>query len=337
MANKIENGILLYSICLRLIQNAIGNKESYSSFVERNSLPIFFQPWYLDAVSVPYEWDAVVVSNEGGVTAVWPFLKKSKFGCSILTHPPLTPYLGPYIKGKLHHQKGYSRLQFEKQILHRLADELPGSVLHLTHGRPEWYNWQPLVWKGFVQSTRYTYRIDLTQPLDLIWENISTKTRSSIRKAERSMDVVQEKEWHEILVLIEKSFERKRMKVPYGKEVLQNLNSALTQRNSRISFSAKLANKNVANTFVAFDNHTAYLLATGRADDDPGGSMALLIWESIKESKAIGLDTFDFEGSMIESIERFFRSFGGTQSNYNRLIRTKNRWWRLLFTALNRI
>ena len=36
----------------------------------------------------------------------------------------------------------------------------------------------------------------------------------------------------------------------------------------------------------------------------------LLVRESITAAKELGCSTFDFEGSMLEGVEKFFRSFG---------------------------
>lgn len=43
--------------------------------------------------------------------------------------------------------------------------------------------------------------------------------------------------------------------------------------------------------------------------------MSFLTWEAIKFSSGV-TKTFDFEGSMIESVERFFRAFGAKQKPY---------------------
>ena len=41
--------------------------------------------------------------------------------------------------------------------------------------------------------------------------------------------------------------------------------------------------------------------------------MSLLMWKSI-ELASEKVDLFDFEGTMKESVERFFRGFGGVQT-----------------------
>jgi hypothetical protein len=52
--------------------------------------------------------------------------------------------------------------------------------------------------------------------------------------------------------------------------------------------------------------------------------------EAIKAAKGLGLQTFDFEGSSIPAIERFFRGFGGRLAHHF----TVSRAWLPLEMAL---
>ena len=45
------------------------------------------------------------------------------------------------------------------------------------------------------------------------------------------------------------------------------------------------------------------------------GATSLCMWEAIKLASTV-TKVFDFEGSMIEPIERFFRGFGAMQKPY---------------------
>ena len=40
------------------------------------------------------------------------------------------------------------------------------------------------------------------------------------------------------------------------------------------------------------------------------------MWQSILKAKELNLEYFDFEGSMNETIERYFREFGGELQPY---------------------
>jgi predicted acetyltransferase len=68
--------------------------------------------------------------------------------------------------------------------------------------------------------------------------------------------------------------------------------------------------------YLIWDRDCTYYLMGG-ADPEfrNSGAMSLLIWEGINQA-AQRKQSFDFEGSMIEPIEHFFRSFGGEQTHY---------------------
>ena len=47
----------------------------------------------------------------------------------------------------------------------------------------------------------------------------------------------------------------------------------------------------------------------------PAGANTLLYWEAIRLAAEVSR-VFDFEGSMVEPIEHYFRGFGGRQTPY---------------------
>jgi hypothetical protein len=49
------------------------------------------------------------------------------------------------------------------------------------------------------------------------------------------------------------------------------------------------------------------------------------MWEAIKFASTV-TKRFDFEGSMIEPVERFFRAFGAKQTPYFALTHRPSRW-----------
>jgi hypothetical protein len=79
-----------------------------------------------------------------------------------------------------------------------------------------------------------------------------------------------------------------------------------------------------AAAYIVWDEQAAYYLMGG-ADPElrTSGATSLLMWEAIKFASTV-TQTFDFEGSMIESIERFFRAFGAKQKRYFRVSKTNS-------------
>lgn len=274
---------------------------------------------------------------ENKIVGVWPYFKKSKYGITYLTLPPLVPYLGPILIYNTNFEKQIHELSFEKKVLSMLSDNLPNADLIICQGYPEWKNWQPLSWKGFSQTTRYTYRLDLLKSLEVLWGSLESKKRNSITMAQREIEIRREKDSAAIFDLWNTSLNRKETRTPITSTFFNNLDMVTTAQNSRFSFSAFRKNQRIASAYVLYDKSVAYLIMTGRNLDGPKGTMSALIWKCIEESKNRKLEIFDFEGSMIEGVESFFRSFGGVQTAYHRLSKTKNKIFKVLFQTMNKI
>ena len=83
-------------------------------------------------------------------------------------------------------------------------------------------------------------------------------------------------------------------------------------------------------SLLAWDADSAYYLA-GAVDpkNKNTGAMSLLMWTAIQFSSGV-TNQFNFEGGMVEPIERFFRSFGAKQTPYFEIRKTNSRLLKLL-------
>jgi len=84
--------------------------------------------------------------------------------------------------------------------------------------------------------------------------------------------------------------------------------------------------------YLIWDATTAYFLLAG---DDPAlrasGAGVLLAWEAIcYASEVLGLDCFDFEGSMLPGVERMRVRFGAVQTPYFYVWKHNSRLFELL-------
>jgi len=125
--------------------------------------------------------------------------------------------------------------------------------------------------------------------------------------------------------------------VPYARETFVQLCDGLISRDACYKLAATQDGQEVASILVARDHDCAYLISTGRLSDAHNGAIALLIWQSMKMMKEASVETYDFEGSMIKSIAKFFDSFGGELTPYHRITKTPSKYHRLLFQLFNKI
>jgi hypothetical protein len=78
-------------------------------------------------------------------------------------------------------------------------------------------------------------------------------------------------------------------------------------------------------SYAVWDRNAAfYLLGGGDPELRNSGASSLLMWELMMRARAEA-DVFDFEGSMLKPVERFFRAFGARQTPYLRVSRVSRR------------
>ena len=306
------------------------NKEKYRKFcIQEKDIPIFSKDWWLDSVCGNDNWDVVLVEKGGQIVASLPYYKIKKFIFNIITMPKLTQTMGVYIKYPKN-QKYYKRLSWEKEMITKLIESLPHFDYFLQNFDKSITNWLPLYWKGFQQTTRYTYVIE-NITIEELSKNLETDIRRRRRKANEVGVVVSESDDIEkFLELNKMTFDRQNLDMPYSFEFVKKLYAVCRENNSVKMYFAKDSDENIiAVNFLVYDNSTVYYLMGGI---DPKfkdlGGMDVIQYESIKFALESG-KCFDFEGSMIESIEKYFRSFGAVQKPYFTISKTNSKLLRL--------
>jgi lipid II:glycine glycyltransferase (peptidoglycan interpeptide bridge formation enzyme) len=197
-------------------------------------------------------------------------------------------------------------------------------------------NWLPFYWNGYSQTTRYTYRLDKLDDVDALWSNVRESVRTDVRKASARFGVTVRTDLGvaDFLRLNRMVFERQSMAVPYSESLVNRIDSVCASRGQRqIVIAEDSQGRRHAGAFIVWDDATAYYLLGG-ADPElrSSGASSLCLWEAIKHAATV-TSSFDFEGSMIQSVERHFRAFGATQTPYFQIRRTTSRRARLAETA----
>jgi hypothetical protein len=276
---------------------------------------LFEEPWWLDALA-PGAWDAVEVEHNGQVVARLPYVRRNRYGITALVQPPLTQALGPWLAES--EGKYARRLELEKNRMNDLIERLPDFHVFQQNFAPQITNWLPFYWAGFTATVRYTYRFDDLDDLDAIWRGFTDSTRNAIRKSQKQVEVRDDMPFDDFVGLYAASFARQGMAPAVSEDVLRRLDAAAHARGARrLLFAVDAEGRARAGVYVVYDERTAYYLLSGRHPDfqHGGGDGSLLIWEAIQAARETS-KVFDFEGSMVEPIERFFRSFGCRQVPY---------------------
>ena len=118
------------------------------------------------------------------------------------------------------------------------------------------------------------------------------------------------------------SFDRQAISIFYPFDFLENYDEALARKEARKIFFAIDENGEIhAVSYLIWDNNRSYYHLAGENPKFRGsGASIFLTWEAIKYTKEeLGLNIFDFEGSMLQPIEAIRRQFGAKQLPYFRV------------------
>lgn len=301
----------------------MNNKEKYYDFCLENDIEIFSEPWWLDITSGSNNWDVIMVEKGGLIQGVMPYsFKDCKRKDINITQAILTPRNG-IILNYPKKQKATSKVSFERKVIRELItklEELNLGSYNQNYGY-NFKNWLPLYWNGFKQTSRYSYCIEHNSG----WNesDIDSVTRNLIRKAEKFVYVTEEISIEDFYKINSMTYSRKGMKVPYSLELIKQLDNECSNRNCRKILSAKDDKGNIhAAIYLVWDNNSVYYIMGGvNTEFKTTNATSLLLLNAIKFALSNNLN-FDFEGSMIESIEKFFSSFGANRIEYYNISKT---------------
>ena len=284
---------------------------------------IFQQPWWLDAVA-PRRWAECRVERDGNVVARLPYVVRRRHGLTLITQPPLTQALGPWISSTAGAKD--AGLDDQRALVAGLIEQLPRHDYFTQACAPVLTDWLPFHWQGFDQRTLYTYVLDDLRDLDRVWAGLRKGPRRYIRKAQKTLSVRDDLGIDVLHGTLVATFERQGLRVPWSLGQIERLERACAARNSRRAlFAVDAADRVHAAVYLVHDaNVTYYLLSGAFPELRSSGAQSLLVWEGIRFAATVSR-CFDFEGSMIEPIERFFRSFGARQVPYFRIHRMSRR------------
>lgn len=309
----------------------VSNKQKYKKVCEENeSIPFFLKYEWYNTLFSDDEWNVVVEELNNEIIGFIPYYIAKKMNFKVIVPPALTPYQGVWLNYN-DEQKYTNRLSFEKKVMTSLINQLPKIDSFKQKFYPEFNNWLPFYWKGFSQTTRYTYIINDISSLKNLSENFRENIRREIRKAEKNLSVSVLTDVDELYHLKVKTYSEQKETYPFSLQLLQKVYSYCKTNNCGELLAAKDKEGNIHSIVLyVWDKNCAYYLhGVTNPQFKTTGSMSLLLWDAIRRSSE-KTKAFNFEGSMMESIERYFRAFGGVQTPYFEISKTSSKMLKLL-------
>ena len=260
----------------------------------------------------------------GGLIGGFYLYREKRFGLSVCCNPPLTPSTGLFFRDDT--KNPAKAMDKSKEVMSLMAEFIDGMnypLVSLSFDK-DTVDMQPFIWRDFKVVPQYTYVMDLSRSGDDIWRGMSGEKRNDItRAAKDGLEVRKINDYAIVKSLVQKTFSRQKKEIE-GSGLNGSMNKVLfdfANEDNSFAFAAFGKDGPVACTFCVHDGKTAYYLLGGYdSARRHHGAGAMCIWESILHAKrSLSLPYFDFEGSMVRSIERYFRGFGGRLTPYYRV------------------
>ncbi len=300
-------------------------RQEYKRYEEENFVPFHQKLAVLENACKEGKLELVSVYEGTQLVGLLPYYIKQKLAYKYICHPPMIKWMGPLLA---------SNCSDRKKVINELLSKIP-NVAYFEQNF--YYNIAaqdlPESWKeNFIEQ--YSYRIEGIQDLETIFKKIYPDYRNNkLKKAESQLQISLEGTVEEFLSVHHQSFIRQGIQYPVKTELLKSHILNLLERKMATLLFARDKEMNTHSVaLLVWDEKTAYFHMAG---DDislrKSGSGIFLTWQAIKyASEHLGLNEFDFEGSMLENVERVRKRFGGIKNHYGKIKRYNSASFKLL-------
>lgn len=258
--------------------------------------------WYLD--NVCEEWEGLVLDN---YKAVMPLVFNKKFGIHYLYQPFFVQQLGVF-----------TSLPVTKKLVNNFIDAIPKHYKYVDINLNEIND----VSERKEVSELTNYHLDLNLDYALIKVNYSKSLKRKLNKAEKNELLINQHLSPEIFV--DFFLKNNAYKVANFKEKHKHILHRLIYKALSFQLGAVIGINNRNNELVAANFiliHPTRIINLLPCSGEEGkflNAMPFLI-DYILQRNANNRKIFDFEGSMIEGVAQFYKSFGAEESKYYNL------------------
>ena len=269
---------------------------------------IFEQPWWLDIVA-PNSWKEYFVHDSKGNVLARQAVVVNK---NKILMPSLTQTMGIWMADDIVNDYGA-----QKRAIQGLLEQMSEYKNVNICLAPENNYILPYRWDGYIMEPRFTYRINDLSNLDELYTGFNKTAKKNIKSATKKVTISTELDFSELWEMLNKTFESQNRKNPMHRDLVRDIVLKCEEQKHGRYVCAKDPDGNVHSCayFVYDEKVCYYLLGATDSEYRSSGAQSLVIWEGIKFA-AEHSKRFDFEGSMIEGIENFFRQFNNQCCTY---------------------
>lgn len=273
------------------LRNEVIDYKRWDNCISQSSNQLTYAySWYLDVVSP--SWEALVSED---YEYVMPLPIKKKYKIPYIVQPILTQQLGIF-----------SKLEINEYLVEEFIKEIPYFSYEINLNEHNYFQ------KGLVQPN---YLLNLHQPYEQIRALYSKNTLRNIEKAKKlNLKIKSGLTVNEFLDF-NSSIEKKFLTINHS--TLENLLTNGISQNALMLYGVfSKDNKQIAGLCLLDSaQRLTNLLPVSNTEGKASSAMFLLI-DNIIKNEAENEKVFDFEGSRIEGIARFYKGFGAKNHPY---------------------
>lgn len=286
----------------------------------QQDLPLFARDWWWDAVCGDNQWNVVYVQH-GEQEYALPYYRLVSRFVPFVTQPPWTQY-SPILDLARSGTDSF-RQHVEGTVLAKILKTMPGYAMTEINLAPGYSMGEPVPVSRLKVSRRRTRHI---QPMsrDELEKGYSKNLLRNLKSAQEAYTIETFDDASAFFIFVMQALRKKNGRFPFNAGPGIRLAEALADRGlGQITIARDQQGKMVAGILTGWDGIFTYYIIGGQIT--PQGSPSahsILMHRAIVQSHEQGR-TFDFCGSMIPGVMRFFRSFGGSEKTFLQLSRNR--------------
>lgn len=290
-------------------------KIDYINYCNKNEVPLFFKPFWLDMIDA--NWN-VIKAKEGNTTVYFPYYIKKKWGFKFLRNAHLTPY-GGFVFNK---KQNAIDEETKSRLVSLILNQFPKFSLLNIDLHPA-IKLNENEFPNFITTKKKTNILHLINK-EVCFQSFKSPLQRQIKKAAKNLTIFEKDDIELFYELHCKTFEKRNHLPPTPFLNILKTWEICKQNNCGKLLFIEDDKKNMhAALFMTYDTETSYYLAGGTDAQYYGsGAMSLLMWHAIQLSFDMRKLQFDFEGSMIPTVDAFFKKFSPTEIEYINMQKT---------------
>ncbi|MCQ2346404.1 MAG: GNAT family N-acetyltransferase [Paludibacteraceae bacterium] len=291
------------------------SKERYCEWAQTQAdMPIFMQPWWLDAVCAGKEWEEIL--------PCMPCLVRKKWWMRWITMPQQTQIGGMWIDANT------CTIEQVREKARQIDAKLREMKLDYYYQQYPIGSPLPAELKqlGYKVKERVTYQLQDLSDLDKVIDGFSRNKKRQLQKA-LSLHADRDLSAEDFYRFHTECLQQQHKVINYSREFFLVLDrKAQREQKAQIMAIRNADNQLLAAGYVVWDEKAMhYLIAAQNAEFKDSGAMSLLVLECIKLAREKGV-VFDFEGSMMPGVALHFKQFGAVPVTYYSVEKYFS-WW----------